>query len=97
MNLSRLLSNHPSNRYSEMNDEQTLIEAVKVIRVQLGDIIVLRYPGVLSQEAMERLRRTFVDNILEPLSFKNKVKVAILEEGMDIEIMRKEESNDCSG
>ena len=72
-------------------EEIKLIEAVKLIRVQPGDIIILKTKRQLPIEAIDRMLKTFTEHILEPMGFKNKVKVAILEEDMDIEIMRKEE------
>lgn len=64
------------------------IESVKLLRYQPGDIVVLRSPRRLSFEAIERLRRDWqAASVGITLA---DIKVIVLEEGMDVDIIREE-------
>ena len=71
-------------------DTESIIEAVKIIRPKKGDAIVLKYPGRLSLEALENLKETFKKGALAKLGLLD-TPIIILEEGLDIEILRKED------
>lgn len=56
---------------------------VGVLPLKPDDIIVLKYPGHLSDEATCRLKQSFRDNA------KINNEIMLLGEGLDIEILRK--------
>jgi hypothetical protein len=60
------------------------IEAIKRLRLRPGDIIVLRCPGRMRKEGMDYLRKSMEFNFPDH-------KCLVLEEGMDIETITKEE------
>lgn len=66
-------------------DELSFIEKFGVLKIEPGDIVVLKHPHRLSFEAHERLRKVFKDLV--------NAKVIILEDGMDIGVL-KEKIND---
>ena len=69
-----------------MTDETNpLVEKIKALDLKSGDIVLVRYPGSLSERAC--------GNIRESLSREldvNANKILILEEGMDIKLIRTE-------
>lgn len=52
-----------------------------------GDIIVCRYPGVLSEVAHERLKKD-IEEVIKNMG--TNVKVIILEDGLDMSVLKKE-------
>jgi len=67
-------------------NEFDFIENLKVLEIKEDDALVVKIGQRISLEKSERLKRTILDNL--PERVKGKVKVFILEEGMDIEILR---------
>ena len=73
---------------SETKECISILQSMQKLNLKDGDIIVFRYPGRLSEKAIEFLTlslRTTIDRF----DFK-KVNYMILEEGMEIGILRKE-------
>ena len=64
------------------------LQSMQRLDIKDGDIIALRYPGVLSETAHERLKTTFQKVIKD---FGYDVKILVLEEGLEIETLRKDE------
>lgn len=67
----------------------SVFEAVKVLSLQEGDIVVLRTPGWLAGKALERARAS-----MDALFPNN--KSVLLEKGMDFEIVRSEDGSASS-
>lgn len=61
------------------------IETIKRLRLNPGDIVVLKYPGTLSNDAYGRIIETAQEAISQAVGFE--VKAILLEEGLDIDIM----------
>jgi len=66
------------------------IQSMQRLDVKDGDILVLRYPGVLSSKAAGHLRAAFQETIK---GFGYDVRILILEEGMEMGTLRKEKTN----
>lgn len=60
-----------------------LIEKIKTLKLESGDVIVLLSPRILSDKAYERLRYEFGVELGIP-----KNKIIILEEGMDLKVIK---------
>lgn len=65
-------------------DRAAFIEKIKVLDMREGDILVLRYSGRLSDEAVRHLKDS-----VESIGFPRN-KTLILEEGMDLKVIRSE-------
>jgi len=61
---------------------------VKKTSLKDGDMLVLRYPGTIPLKYVDSLRRSF-ESAVENL--RPEVKCIVLEEGLDVEIYRKEQ------
>ncbi len=66
------------------------IDEVKKVVLKKGDILVLRYEGVLKLEAYNCLKKS-LDYILDKVGLKGDVAVMILEQGADISILTQDE------
>ena len=64
------------------------IEEIKKLRVVPGDIIVLKCPELLSEAVVQKIKED-VKSLLDFVGIKD-VGMMILEEGMDIEILKQE-------
>lgn len=64
---------------------ESQIETIRVTRLEPGDVLVLKCQHVLSRSVRQRLR----DQILELMP--DGVKAMVLDGGMDLEVMRKDE------
>lgn len=62
---------------------ETLIEKIKILNLEDGDIICLLHPGRLSRQAFEGLKAA-VNDVFPQL----KDRILILDEGMDITVIR---------
>ena len=71
-----------------MSDRIDFLESMQKLDVKDGDIIVLRYGAKLSKETSTNLRDA-IQEIIKGFGFN--VKAMILEDGMDIGILRKKE------
>lgn len=74
---------------TEMEERVNWLQSMQKLEVKDGDIIVLRYPRVMSKETGERLCAS-IKEIIKGFGFN--VKGMVLEEGMDIGVLRKEVS-----
>lgn len=63
--------------------EGELFEARAIANLSPGDIVVCRHNGTFSQEQLSRLTSQF------RRIFGSEIKVMLLEEGLDIEVIRK--------
>lgn len=61
--------------------------SIKSLDVKDGDILVLRHPHIMSEGTRETLRNE-IKNILDEFGFK--ISVIVLEEGLSLDILRKE-------
>jgi hypothetical protein len=59
------------------------IDSVQVVNLQPGDIVVLRYPGVLTKEALVNMRQSLA---------RKDFDILVLEEGMSIEHVIRQEA-----
>jgi len=66
------------------------IETLKRVRLRDNDIIVLKHPGRLPIAACRHIQKSMRET-LSSLPQKN-IKVIILEEGMDIDVLGKDET-----
>ena len=62
------------------------LQSMQKLEIKDGDIIVLKYPGVLSETASKALKRAFHDMMN---SFGYKIHIIVLEENMDIGVLQK--------
>ena len=69
------------------------IETIKRLRLKKGDAIIFKHPGRLSNGAIEFLRR-FGDILQEKLDLDWRPHIFVLEEGMDIDVISKEDFED---
>ena len=65
-----------------------LIESFGKLDLKDGDIVILKHPMILGKNAAVRLREA-VEDILKPFN----VKIMVIENGMDIGILRPEKAN----
>ena len=70
-------------------EEITFIERFGKLEVKEGDIIVLKYAGKLSKKAHDAILKT-IKETFEQWGEAKTFHVMMLEEGMDIGILRKE-------
>jgi len=63
------------------------LESMQRLEIKNGDILVLRYPGVLPRNTASNLRKIFQETIKD---FGYDVRILVLEEGMEIGTLRKE-------
>ena len=64
-----------------------LVQEIKILKLEPGDIVVLKYPGVLKKEIAERIM-AHVNEIINEI-IKEKNRTMILEDGMDLDVLRK--------
>lgn len=57
-------------------------ERVEIVRVQPGDVIVLTFPGLISQETAERIKRTCESNL-----FPNN-RVMVIGDGARVSVLQ---------
>jgi len=62
--------------------EIEFIKSVQVLKIRENDILVIKVDRRLSEELVRRIRNTVLDNL--PESLKNKIKIFILEPGVDL-------------
>lgn len=63
-----------------------MVKAVERLSVESGDAIVLKFEGFLSCDAAERLQKTFSAALAGQFP---KVPIIILDQGMDIQVLKK--------
>lgn len=68
-----------------IDNDLELLKSCQKLEVKSGDTIVLKYSGVLTHQAFDRLKSE-ATVALEKLGFK--VNVIVLDEGLDIGIFR---------
>ncbi len=66
------------------------VEYAKILTVKDGDIIVLKTDQILTVDTIEYLKNSLSSSVKE-LGENIKVKIIILEQGMDIGVLRKGE------
>jgi len=59
------------------------IDEIKKAVFKKGDIVVLRYPGMLSREAKINIEKS-CEHTLEKVGLKDDVGIIVLEQGLDI-------------
>lgn len=72
-----------------MMDEFKLIEAVKVLSVEPGDVIILKVKEFITSETSNRLMKLW-DTVVAGTKVEG-VKFVVLDGDSDIEVLRKEE------
>jgi hypothetical protein len=72
----------------EKMNEIEFVKSVQTLEIRENDLIVIKIPYKLRQEVSEKMRKQVEDNL--PIGMKGKVKIFILEEGIDIGIIRAE-------
>lgn len=68
-------------------DDINFLQSMQKLELKEGDIVVLRHPYKLSERTTTILK-THIEKIIRSGGFN--VKVMVLEEGMDIGVLRKE-------
>ncbi len=68
------------------------IESMKRMRLKNGDAIVLKHPGILFDAEYQSIRNTMFA-VFKKLGIDQDTPVCILEDGMDVEIISKENLN----
>lgn len=63
---------------------ELLPEQVKTLKLEKGDTIILRYPGVFNVEQREAVHRMFAERYKD-----QEVEVLVLEAGLDAEVLRR--------
>jgi len=81
-------SNSPTKMMEEKMNEIDFVKSVQTLEVRENDLIVIKIEQKISMERSERIKKMVEDNL--PAEMKGKIKVFILEEGTDIEILRSE-------
>ena len=75
---------------AEMEERVNWLQSMQKLDVKDGDIVVLRHPGVLAKDSAKKLKK-FVRKIVKGHGFD--VHVMVFEEGMEIGVLRKGETN----
>lgn len=68
---------------------ENIIAAVSKLEVKEGDVIVYKTTGPISHEAMKSINFVINEKILGFLGLKGKVLTLVLEDGNDLQILRK--------
>ena len=69
-------------------NEVEFVKSVQTLEVKENDLIVIKIPYKLKLEISVKIRKQVEDNL--PIGMKGKIKIFILEEGIDIGIIRSE-------
>lgn len=72
---------------TKMENQVNWLQSMQKLDVRDGDIIILRHPGRLSKTAHDNLQGS-VQEVIKESGFN--IKVMVLEEGIEIRILRKE-------
>ena len=72
-------------------NEIEFVKSVQTLEVRENDLMIIKIPYKIKPENSEKIRKLAEDNL--PIGMKGKVKIFILEEGVDIGIIRSEEDN----
>jgi hypothetical protein len=72
-----------------LTPSELMPEQVKTLKVEKGDTIILRYPGVFRPEQREAVHRMFAERYKD-----QEVEVLVLEAGLDADVMKKREGTD---
>jgi hypothetical protein len=67
-------------------NEIEFIKSVQTLEVRENDLVIIKIPYKLGKETSEKIRKQAEDNL--PIGMKGKLKIFILEEGMDIGVIR---------
>ena len=78
---------------ADMEERVNWLQSMQKLDVKDGDIVVLRHPGVLSKDSAKKLKK-FVRKIVKGHGFD--VHVMVFEEGMEIGVLTKGETNNES-
>ena len=76
-----------------MSEALRLIEAVKVISVRAGDVLILKTPHILSQQTYKDMIKGLEDYVLKHLGLESSVKIMVLDQGLDLEIIRRDDES----
>ena len=68
------------------------MESMQKLDIKSGDILVLRHPDTLSGDAVRSIRGWVID-YLKPIG----IRVVVLESGMSVGVLRKEEADSDGG
>ena len=69
------------------------IKEIKKVVFQKGDVLILRYSGVLSSDACNNLKES-CETVLDKVGLRNDVAIMVLEENMDISVLTQKDIND---
>jgi hypothetical protein len=75
--------------FAEAMFEAARYETVIRMRVQAGDVIILRVPYSTTAKNAERVEQEFRKRVLEPLHLENKVALCTLSNDIDVEVVGK--------
>ena len=75
------------NRSKSIQNDIKFLQSMQKLEIKEGDIVILRHPYKLSEQATANLK-TSIEKVIRSGGFN--VKVMVLEEGMDIGILSKE-------
>jgi len=74
----------------EIDNIDNLIDVIKVLKIKKGDALVVKYPMRISEKAYTKIHFNFKE-ILKIMG-KEDIPIVILEDGLDIEILRLSQS-----
>jgi hypothetical protein len=72
----------------EVMEEIEFVKSMQVLKIQENDILVLKIDRKLPAEMHGRLKDVIRENL--PENLKGKIKIFVLEEGLDIGVIRAE-------
>ena len=75
------------NRSKSIQNDIKFLQSMQKLEIKEGDIVVLRHPCKLSEQAVTNLK-TQIKELIRSGGFN--VKVMVLEEGMDIGVLQRE-------
>ncbi len=61
-----------------------------ILRLQPGDTLVFKFPQKLTDDQRVKILALLRKNILEPIGFAESVALLILDDGIDLEVVRPE-------
>jgi len=71
-------------------NEIKFIESIKILEVKENDTIIIKSKIKLSMNHVELIKKCVIENLSPNL--RGKIKVLVLDQGLDIEVIRKGET-----
>lgn len=76
--------------FAEMLFNKGKYESIAKLIIRAGDVLLIRTPPNLAQQALDRIEASVIKGILEPLKLVGKVEVVTLDGALDIEVVSRD-------